>query len=213
MTKKRNNPWYYYNDGVLVKEKKPAMPGDLVLIDRMLTSNCLFTIVKEVHMGGFHDQYGQYFKWNRVYKASKVLDELSNLRTYKEKHQCTTTHEVEELKKANEWLKEDLRVSNEAYDLLSTENNRLNDELTKAWTSEYRTNTNYMMLQDDMADLQRNKQALIDDLEACIKLLSDPIAPTLEHAAYCDGQLDALKAILSKVTSGYHLPTKSSTTK
>ena len=81
MEKKKNNPWYYYNNGVLIKKRKPAMPGDLALISRSFTINCIFTTVREVYIGGFHDTQGRYFQWHDVFKASEVLNELTDLRT------------------------------------------------------------------------------------------------------------------------------------
>jgi len=172
--KKKNNPWYYYLNGSLVKTRKPAMPGDLVLIDRELTSNCLFTVVSEVHIGGFHDHQRRYFKWDKVYKASKVLDELTDLRVFKE-----------------EWRNKE---------------KSLVDELL-GYESAYHKAYEYIN------ELQEDKTALIEDLEACIKLLSQPLVDDSPgYKTYCEGQRDALTAMLSKIQSGYHHPFKSSTT-
>jgi hypothetical protein len=186
MTKKKNNPWYYYLNGNLVKKQKPAMPGDLVLIDRNLTSNCLFTIVSEVHIGGFHDHHGRYFKWDKVYKASKALEELTDLRVFKEKWRDKQSSLVEHYK----------------------------SELEEARYLKDANDGAFHMVHDEMTNLLRNKRALIEDLEACIELLSQPLVDDSPgYKAYCDGQRDALTAMLSKVQSGYHLPVNSSTTK
>jgi hypothetical protein len=176
--KKKNNPWYYYNNGVLVKTRKPAMPGDLVLIDRELTSNCLFTVVSEVHIGGFHDHQRRYFKWDKVYKASKVLEELTDLRVFKEEWRNKQSSLVEHYKS----------------ELLDYE-------------------SAYHKAYDFITELQEDKTALIEDLEACIELLSQPLVDDSPgYKTYCEGQRDALTAMLSKVQSGYHHPFKSSTT-
>jgi hypothetical protein len=176
MKKQKNNPWYYYLNGNLVKERKPAMPGDLVLIDRELTSNCLFTVVSEVHIGGFHDHQRRYFKWDKVYKASKVLEELTDLRVFKE-----------------EWRNKERSLVDE---LLGYE-------------------SAYHKAYEFINELQEDKTALINDLETSIEMLFEASIDMMMYndEAFCNGQIDALKAILSKVKSGYHHPFKSSTTK
>lgn len=117
MEKKKNNPWYYYNNGVLIKKRKPAMPGDLVLISRSFTINCIFTIVRDVYIGGFHDTQGRYFQWHDVFKASEVLNELTDLRNFKKNCDRYTELVSEDLKSEIDKLQDDLEFAwNQVHD-------------------------------------------------------------------------------------------------
>ena len=111
MQKKKNNPWYYYLNGSLVKKRKPAMPGDVVLISKPTTVNCKFTVVGEVYIGGFHDQNRNYYSWDQVFKASKVLDEIDNLRNFKENFEYAHELSSQDLKDEIETLKKDLEFA------------------------------------------------------------------------------------------------------
>jgi hypothetical protein len=111
MQKKKNNPWYYYLNGSLVKKRKPAMPGDVVLISRPCTVDCKFTIISEVYIGGFHDTNRNYYSWDEVFRASKVLDEIDNLRNFKENFEYAHELSSQDLKDEIEKLKKDLEFS------------------------------------------------------------------------------------------------------
>ena len=111
MQKKKNNPWYYYNNGVLVKKRKPAMPGDVVLISRPYTVDCKFTVVGEVYIGGFHDQNREYYSWHDVFKASEVLNELTNLREFKDDYEYAVNLTISSLHDEIEKLKKDLEFA------------------------------------------------------------------------------------------------------
>jgi hypothetical protein len=108
MEKKRNNPWYYYLNGKLVKKRKPAMPGDVVLISKPYDAGCKFTVVGEVYIGGFHDQYRKYYPWDEVFRASDVLDELTDLRNFKNHYEYSANPIISNLQDQIEKLKERL---------------------------------------------------------------------------------------------------------
>ena len=76
--KNQNNPWYYYFKGVLVKKKKPAMPGDVVCVD--MSSHYKMINVYQVYMGGFHDINRNYYSWDNVVPASELVEERDYLR-------------------------------------------------------------------------------------------------------------------------------------
>lgn len=111
MQKKKNNPWYYYLNGNLVKKRKPAMPGDVVLISKPYTAGCKFTVVGEVYIGGFHDQYRKYYSWDEVFRASDVLDELTNLRNFKNHYEYSANPIISNLQDQIETLKKDLEFA------------------------------------------------------------------------------------------------------
>lgn len=111
MEKKRNNPWYYYLNGKLVKKRKPAMPGDVVLISKPYDAGCKFTVVGEVYIGGFHDQYRKYYPWDEVFRASDVLDELTDLRNFKNHYEYSANPIISDLQDQIEKLKGDLEFA------------------------------------------------------------------------------------------------------
>jgi hypothetical protein len=76
--KNQNNPWYYYFKGVLVKKRKPAMPGDVVCVD--MSSHYEMVNVYQVYMGGFHDIKRNYYSWDNVVPASELVEERDFLR-------------------------------------------------------------------------------------------------------------------------------------
>lgn len=86
MQKKKNNPWYYYLSGNLVKKRKPAMPGDAVLIKQLqivapyeYAINYSSVVVYEVFMGGFHDRYRNYYPWSELKDPNEIDVEFDNL--------------------------------------------------------------------------------------------------------------------------------------
>jgi hypothetical protein len=76
--KKKNNPWYYYLNGSLVKKRKPAMPGDIVCVDMSLYYKLV--TVHQVYIGGFHDVQKNYYDWDNVVPVFSLMAERDDAR-------------------------------------------------------------------------------------------------------------------------------------
>ncbi len=76
--KQKNNPWYYYLNGSLVKKRKPAMVGDVACVD--MSTYYKMVTVHQVYIGGFHDINRNYYSWDNVVPASELLEERDFLR-------------------------------------------------------------------------------------------------------------------------------------
>lgn len=87
MQKKKNNPWYYYLNSELVKKRKPAMPGQAVLIKEFIVSIETYqyaikystVVVHEVFMGGFHDVHRKYYLWSEIQNPNDIDVKFDNL--------------------------------------------------------------------------------------------------------------------------------------
>jgi hypothetical protein len=131
--KQKNNPWYYYLNGVLVKKRKPAMPGEIVCVDMSLYYKLV--TVHQVYIGGFHDAQKNYYDWDNVVPVFSLMAERDDLKR-------------------------------------------------------------------DLDHISEQRKRLIKDLEVCIQMIA-PVHNNDSYAMYCEGQKDALKAILDKVKIGY----------
>lgn len=76
--KQKNNPWYYYLNGSLVRKRKPAMPGDVVCVDMSLYYKLVE--VHQVYIGGFHDKKKVYYDWDNVVPVTSLMAERDDIK-------------------------------------------------------------------------------------------------------------------------------------
>ena len=102
--KQKNNPWYYYLNGSLVKKRKPAMVGDVACVD--MSTYYKMVTVHQVYIGGFHDKQRNYYAWDNVIPASELLEERDKLRDDLQSAWCEIYNLKQDLEFAWEQLHE-----------------------------------------------------------------------------------------------------------
>ena len=219
--KKPNNPWYYYLNGKLVKKRKPAKPGDTILIKHPLTGVYQMVDVRNIFMSGIHTDKYAYYKWGDVVTGQEIVDRLN--------HSYEGEYSYNRIRRENDKLREDESTAaiDLAYNLLQMEyegSKELQETQNQQFSAmEIALNKKEKAINDAVTIIDEliksnseflfQKESLITDLQATLKDLTEDLhAGVMDHINQVKhfnlGLKTATSAILDKVQTGYHNPNK-----